>query len=146
VAWYVQGLHRVPGGHAVERGSVMPAVRSRDEQGTLWLGQGVVVQGGVRHDGGVVLAKKCVTWAGIVAGHEVVVGAHTVVRGDVHAEGRVVVQHGATVHGDVRAGADVLLLGDCVVGDVHAGGDIIVVGAPKTGRLVPAGRVQTRSW
>jgi hypothetical protein len=40
----------------------------------------------------------------------------------------------------------VLLLGDCVVGDVHAGGDIIVVGAPKTGRLVPAGRVQTRSW
>lgn len=126
--------------------SVVPAILCRNDAASLWIGSGVVVQGGIRHHGGVALARNVTTWAGIVGGHEVVIGAHCVVRGDVEADGHIIIQDGATVNGDVRAGADVRLLGDCVVGDVVAGGDIIVTGAPRTGKLAPGGRVQTRPW
>lgn len=144
-AW-VEGVHRVADGHAVENGSVVPALRDTRQETTLWIGRGSVVQGAIRHAGGVVLSRDVTTWAGIDGGHEVVLGAGCTVQGDVIASGRIVVQDGATVQGDLRADGDVLLLGSCTVGDVHAGGDVRIAGAPRTGRLAPGGRVQTRPW
>lgn len=146
MAWYVEGIHRIEGGHLVRPGAFVPGLGVRNEAATLWIGHHTTVQGGIRHAGGVVLGKGSVTWKPVHAGHELVVGAECKIPGDASAKGRIVVQAGAEIEGSLRAGGDVYLFGNCTVGDVDAGGDIVIVGAPKTGELRPSGRVRTRPW
>lgn len=143
---YIEGLHPTATGHVVAPRSLVPGMRSKNSQETLWIGREGTVQGPIVHAGAVVLSQDVAVWAGIEGGHEVTVGARCRVQGPIRAEGRIVVQSGSRVDGPLHAGGDVLLLGDCRVGDVRAGGDIIVVGEPRTGALAPGGRVATRPW
>lgn len=146
MALYIEGLHPIAGGHLIRSGALVPGLRGRNEVQTLWVGPYTTIQGGVHHEGTVVLGRGSVAWNHVRAGPELILGAECVIAGDVIAEGRIVIQAGARVDGTVRAGSDVLLLGDCRVNQVVAGGDIVIVGAPKTGDLQPAGRVRTRGW
>jgi len=143
--WIAEGLHRTASGHVVPAGAVVPGLRSADPDATLAIGHGATVQGGIDHAGAVVLAPRASAWHDVRGGHEVVLGPGATVRGRVTALGRIVVQAGASA-GDLDAGGDVLLLGDCRVGAVRAAGDIIIVGAPTTGLLQPGGRISTRPW
>lgn len=146
MAWYVEGIRRIDGGHLVRSGSFVPSMKCTNPDAALQVGPYATVQGGIRHEGRVIVGRGAVTWTTVRGGAEVILGAETRIAGDVIATGRVVVQAGAKIDGRIKAGSDVRLLGECQVGDVDAGGDIVIVGAPKTGELRPQGRVRTRPW
>ena len=143
---YVPGVHAIRDGHVIRAGAVVPALRGRDPEQTLWVGPFTTVQGTIQHAGSVMLARGSVTWDGIRAGLQVVIGADCTVDGPIHCDGNVVVQDGAKVRGAITAGSDVHLLGKCHVQDVTCQGDVFITGAPQTGALTPSGRIQTRSW
>ncbi|MEK6976250.1 MAG: polymer-forming cytoskeletal protein [Candidatus Thermoplasmatota archaeon] len=144
-AWFASHLapRRTGDGYVVPKGALMPKVRVANPAGHVFAGPGATLEA-LDAAGRVTLARGVTVRGPLAAGAELILGANCVVQGPITAQGRVVVQSSRT--GNIDAGGDVLLLGDCVVGDVRSGGDIVIVGAPKTGRLEPKGRVASRPW
>lgn len=144
-AWFEADLapRKASGGYWVPPGALLPSVRVGDAAMAVLVGRGARLKA-LDAAGRVTLARAVHVQGPLRAGAELILGAGCRVDGAIVCDGRVVVQGSRTKA--ITAAGDVLLLGPCHVGDVKAGGDIVIVGEPKTGRLEPKGRVATRPW
>jgi predicted acyltransferase (DUF342 family) len=146
-AWFRPGHEprRSAAGHWIPAGAVVPGLRVASAEARLEVGRDARILGDVECAGPVVLTSGVHVLGGVRSGHSVVVGPGCTIDGPCVAAGAVVLQDRARVL-EVKAGADVQLLGAPTVGDVEAAGDIIVAGSPSTGRLSPKGRLVTRAY
>lgn len=144
-SWFDAGLgpRRMRDGYWVPPGSLLPAVRVADPERQVLVGPGARLAA-LDASGRVTLTRGVRVRGTLTAGAELILGAGCQVDGPITGAGRVIVQASRTRA--IQAAGDVLLLGPCHVGDVRAGGDIVIVGEPKTGRLEPQGRVASRPW